>query len=489
MNLAIYALLIVASTFDWLRSIHVLPNFAPYTVEALELIVVFYALFTGVQTRFQNIRASYALTYGFLALVMLCGSLANTIAVGPAFAGVRIYARAIPMFFLPSVFAIQDKALRRQFLLILFICILQLPIAISQRWHNYGHVYASGDRTFGTMMLSGWLSIFLICAACVLTGLWMRKRIRLILYLPLLFLILAPTMINETKVTLFLVPIGLVATFVAGSNRGVRLRNSVLAVFVSLLFLAVFVPVYDWMEGARNKEGLLSMVTSEKFLGGYMSSNAQVGANEKKPIGRWDSVVVPWEFIAHDPAQFMFGLGPGNASVSSLGSQFSGRYMGVLNRFLDPTSSRITAELGLLGLLGTLILNWLIFRDSRYVADSDEGLVAALAVGWSGVVPIVMISLFYTGIISATALSVTYWYFSGVIVARRTALARQQQEASDTQLREAHPAQGPHGPREPRGARPAPRPTPARSGAGAATSNRLRPTAPVRSGSGTRRTR
>ena len=50
---------------------------------------------------------------------------------------------------------------------------------------------------------------------------------------------------NETKVTLFLVPVALFTCFLVGSKPGTRVKNVVVAAMVAVSFVAVFIPVYD----------------------------------------------------------------------------------------------------------------------------------------------------------------------------------------------------------------------------------------------------
>lgn len=432
MNFAIYFLLITATTADYLRSQQLVPGATPYIAEGISGLIAIYVIFVGVQSRFQNLRASYMITMLYMLLLFGCSSLLNSVDAGPLVAGARAWLRFFPLFLLPFVLETDERALKRQLLLLLLVCAAQFPLSLSQRLHNYGHVYISGDRTFGTLMSSGLESIFLICAGCVLGGFFLRKHIRLWTFVPVLLWTLASTTINETKVTLFLVPIGLFGTFIAGSPPKVRMRNGALAFGMTALFLAVFVPVYDSLEGARTHKSILDFFSNEKAVSAYMASNAGIGSSEKKQAGRVESLTVPLEYIARDPASLAFGLGPGNASESSLGAQFTGRYAKLLGRFLQPTASRLMSELGLLGLCGVLLMMWLVFSDSRYLADADQSIVGALAIGWTGVIPVVVVGMFYSATAVSNGISVVFWYLSGVIAARRSILLRRAQVAVDS---------------------------------------------------------
>jgi hypothetical protein len=81
-------------------------------------------------------------------------------------------------------------------------------------------------------------------------------------------------------------------------------------------------------------------------------------------------------------------------------------------------------ELGVLGLALVLLTCYLIYRDARVVAASDDGLMGALAAGWAGVAAVVVVATFYKTTIASDALSYLFWYFSGLVSAHRVRLAR-----------------------------------------------------------------
>ena len=77
----------------------------------------------------------------------------------------------------------------------------------------------------------------------------------------------------------------------------------------------------------------------------------------------------------------------------------------------------------MLGTALVFLLYWLVFRDAIAVARSDSGLVGSMAVGWIGVVVVITLATFYSAIHLFASLSYMFWYFSGIIAARRMQLA------------------------------------------------------------------
>src|SRR6185312_6347323 len=112
-----------------------------------------------------------------LGIIVLCGALANHLDPGPLVAGMRAYLRAVPFFFVPVVYAFSEAQIRTQFKLLIGVCLLQGPVALAQRYATLARDNSTGDTTVGTLGLSSFLTIFLVCAACVLTAAFLKKRI------------------------------------------------------------------------------------------------------------------------------------------------------------------------------------------------------------------------------------------------------------------------------------------------------------------------
>ena len=59
-------------------------------------------------------------------------------------------------------------------------------------------------------------------------------------------------MINETKATLVLLPIGLLVTFLCASRPGARIKQLGLVLGLTAVFLALFVPTYNKLNEKEN---------------------------------------------------------------------------------------------------------------------------------------------------------------------------------------------------------------------------------------------
>lgn len=421
----ILLMIVVLTTVPFLVKLNLLPSKADFLPEIIgaAILVAFIAL--GVRQQFRYVRPVYWFVLGAILVNMICGVVVNHVDAGPVFAGIRTYFRAIPLFLLPAVYAFSEGQVERQLSLLLKIALVQVPIAAFQRMQPY----VTGDSVYGTLVISSFLSMFLMCVACVLTGFYFRGRLSAGRYLVLLVLVLAPTTFNETKGTLILLPLALFVTAIVGTTRGFRLKRTLAAGALSVLFLAVFIPIYDYSQKDYSTEYMHGGRTiSEYFVEGrierYLYGGAQgVGASRQVEVRRLDALVIPIQYLAKDPVRLVFGLGIGNASHSALGRTYTGHYFHLFEFFLLHSASRLILETGLLGLGLVLYLLWVIAGDARKVARYDSGVVGALAVGWVGCVVVLAFGLFWKDVIASAPLGYLFWYFSGLVVAQRMRLA------------------------------------------------------------------
>ena len=424
MNSLVMLLLLTVTTGEYLARVDLMPRMIKYLPEVLAAIIALCVIILGVRDRFRLVRPAYWFSFGAAIVVMICGAVANGLDSGPLIAGLRSYLRAIPLFLLPAVYLFTETQIRRQLMLVGAVCLLQVPISIYQRFSGLASGSTTGDMTTGTLLSSGILSTFLICATCVLIAALLRRRIALLMFVPLFVLFLLPTTINETKATVLFLPIGLLATFLAGSNAGNRFKNTVVAVSLLAVAGAIFIPIYDYFIAQKNGPTVSEFFLKKENIDRYVSKDAGVGVRSIKEVGRYDAIMTPLKEMSKDPVHFTFGLGIGNASESSLGPQFNGAYYSTFGPFLKTSASGFILELGISGLLIALIINLLIYRDSRAVAERDRGLIGTLAVGWSGLTAVIAVATFYTTIDGSVAISFLFWYFSGVVAAHRSRMIR-----------------------------------------------------------------
>jgi hypothetical protein len=425
MHYLMYLVILSVTLMSYLSvAIHVLPSPFKFVPDVLSVIVAVWVVAVGLRTHFRLIAAKYWLVFGALVVVIFCGVVANGDQPGPIVSGLRYYLRAVPFFFVPAVFNLEDWKIRRYMTLLLGLSLVQVPLAIYQRHVIFIHERYSGDDVYGTLMLSGILSMFLICVLCVLAGLMLRHRFGKIAFVVLMMVLVIPMSINETKVTVFLLPIALLATFFVGSPPEKRVKVTAVALLLIAGAGAIFVPLYDYYNTKNNPYPFTieDFVSNKQSLQTYLDQGTDVGS--RKEAGRIDALTTPLHALARDPIKLAFGLGVGNASHSSIGSQFMGAYQGVYGRYsLETSAAAFTLEMGLLGLALILLWHWHVWRDALAVAREDQGLIGAIAAGWVGASFVIVPGLFYINCHGYESLSYMFWFFSGIVASARVRLS------------------------------------------------------------------
>jgi len=421
-NALVLTIITIVVTWGYLVRTYDLPRQLILLPEALSGIVILLLIVLGVRSRFGFVRPGYWLAFGGLGATMVFGAVVNAVDSGAMIAGMRDYLRAVPLFFLPAVYAFSERQVRRQMAWILVLCLPQLPLAIFQRQRALSFGNPSGDDVSGTLLYSGLLSLFLISIVCVATAALVRRRISLWLFVPLFMLLVLPTAINETKMTIIVLPLALMAVCILGAPPRARMRNAALAMMLLAMFGALFVPIYDHFIVKQQYEVPIAEFFADKDrMGRYMGEGAQVGS--ARTAGRTDAILTPLREITATATHAAFGFGMGNASESALGERFSGHYWQKYKPFMRSGGSQYILELGLIGLIAVFCLFAMIFRDSRRVADADPGTIGTIALGWTGVTVVMLFGTFYVNLAQSEALAYLFWFFSGLIAAQRVRLA------------------------------------------------------------------
>jgi hypothetical protein len=396
------------------------PAVIKYSPELCGILASAYLVIYSVRHGFQRIRLVYWFLILFIGLHLLFGVIANEVKPGTLIIGGRLYLRTLPFFLLAIAVTPNERALKKQFLILLAVSLLQLPVAIYQRLTRVqeaayaGKVSYTGDYVMGTIGGSGQLSLFLLGVATIVVALYARKHLSARLATALLLLVLAPTTINETKATFLLAPLAIAIPMLAMA-QGNRIKYTIKSLILIAGFTAVFIPIYDYLVTPRWGYGLLDFFTMEGRVEGYLTRDVEVGTTTVEP-GRLDSVTVALGVITEDPTTAMFGLGMGNVTESVLGSDFQGHYFDRYGIFVKTTYGRLLFEIGILGTALVLFVIWQIFIDARRLYSRPDAF-GVLAQAQLAIIPIMVIGMLYKDLIVSPALSVCFWYYCGVVVA------------------------------------------------------------------------
>lgn len=422
MQKLVYILFLIIFSFDFMNR-YGLPRAFTWMPEIISLITAVALVLLGARKKYVHLSFFYWGMFLLICLHIVFGAIINDVPLTAFFSGVRTFFKFAPFFLLPAFYKFSDVEITKQLKLLLALCLIQLPISIYQRFFEVvkykgdlfvGTDYLSGDNVRGLLDTSGHLSMFMICAVSFLFACYLKKQIPTKTFLLSIVVMLIPTMLNESKASLILLPIALIAPAIVASN-GVSMYKRLLGVSLLLvLFVAIFVPVYDHFMKPRWGYGLLDFITMEGRVEGYLYHNEKQIARGN--AGRFGNIAIAQETLSKDPIKLFFGLGVGNVSLSFLGERFSGEYYNEYGMHRGATFSHLLWEVGWAGLCLMIILFIKISKDAFYLREKN-GVIGAVGLGWFGVMAVFLLALLYKNTISSNIIGVLFWYFSGYVAA------------------------------------------------------------------------
>lgn len=409
----VVALIVVVFTVEYLVKerglLHPYLVLVPEFLSAIAMLIVLARIMAGVRIALDR---RYVLFLVVLIVLMLLGFLLQDVPPGAAVAGIRSYLKFIPFFLLPAVYRFTPEQLRKQFKILLCILVLETPLAIYQRFFEFANQMDTGDPVRGTTPTSSALSMLLIFGIAALVALYLRKKIRFRTALVVIAVLFLPTTINETKATLLLLPVALLAPAFYMPRGSRALRRILPIVAIGALAGVVFIGVYNAMIQNRPDGKSLSEFVADGRIERYLyTGGAEEGANY---IGRVDSFEIAAEHISRDPLTLAIGMGAGNVSMSFLPA-FDGKYA----FYFEPLGVGMTQvttflwEIGIVGLAAYLFLYWCVYRDARLLARGD-GPYALLGQIWVAGLLILTFALVYKAVFAMNEIGYLFWYVSGL---------------------------------------------------------------------------
>ncbi len=434
MNKLVYSIILAVFFSSYLASgIHRAFNLVPEVLSGIVLVVILARIAVNHSL---CVSPKYLMLGAIAVLHAVSGMILNTVDPGTIVTGLRPYLKWIPLFLLPAVYRFSEEEISGQIKLILILGLMQSPLAFFQRFVQYRDA-ATGDFVTGTLgeSASGVLSIFLLSVIAVVIAFYVRGRLRfpqMLLFTLALFL---PTTINETKVTLLLLPLAIVVPYIVASNR-LSMAQLVAIPVLGILLTTGFVVIYDYAGSIWGARGIGEFVDKEAGSYLYSESNAtrgnllernRIGSGLQLPEelikpdeggGRVEKLLLPLKNLSDNPLKLWMGLGVGNASPSII-NVFSGTYSGRIGKISSETlSSFLLWEVGVGGLIILFTFLMLLMYDT-YKIGKEKNTLGVLAAGWFGVLVIVLLTVPYLNLFYSNVLVFLFAHMSGYISAER----------------------------------------------------------------------
>ncbi len=413
MQFLVYLLFASIFLLDFLERYDFIVRQMTWIPELLSMVALLIVLLRASRQKVVFISFPYLILFLMIGLHILLGVILNNTPLFALFSGIRAYFRYLPFFLLPAVFAFSETDMAKQLKLLLIFSILQLPVALYQRFIESAGLL-TGDYVGGTLQNPAHLSTYLLCAVSFVIAFYLKKRLSLGQFCILLVILFLPTTLNESKGSLILLPFALLApVFFLGRGKK-RLKNLMGIGLIGIVFLSVFIPVYDHFMKPRWGYGIVEFFTTEGRVLGYLKKSERKIEEGKE--GRIDSIILSYEALSKDPVKLVFGFGIGNVSKSFLGDKFAGEYNETYGELKGPTLPHLLWEIGYLGAAFMIVFCFLILRDALYLRN-QPGLVSAIGLGWASVMIVFMVALMYKNMIYSNVLGYLSWYFSGYVMA------------------------------------------------------------------------
>jgi hypothetical protein len=363
----------------------------------------------------------YLLVFCGLAISILCSIVWQAPGAGAVISGLRHYLKFFPLFLLPAVFEFTPRQLKLQLAVLGLIIALQPPLAVYQRFFEYASDMHSGDLIVGSLGSSGPLSLIVIGAIAFVTCAYVRGQIGLVLMLVATAYLCVPTMINETKVTVVMLPLALLLPLMFMANRGQALRKMIPVLGCGVLTLAVFTVVYDFIAGYNEYNTPLADFLTERSIRSYLYTG-NASALDIGYVSRFDSIVLAFDRQSQDLVAFIFGLGPGNVSASTIPG-FAGEFAryNVLYGASLTEVSRLLWELGILGIAIFTLFLFFVMKDSLWLSR-QPGFAGFFGHAWFTCTAMFMITFFYIDMLGIDDLSAPFWFYAGVAGATKARL-------------------------------------------------------------------
>jgi hypothetical protein len=389
----------------------------PEVLSAIAMLVVLLRIMSGARVDFDW---RYGVFIVALLFTLVVGYMIQDVPDGAMLAGARSYLKFLPFFLLPAVHRFTPKQLQTQLMLVLVLALMQMPLALYQRFVEFAGSMHTGDPVKGTLTTSSAMSMFMVAVIAGCVTFYLRGRLSMRALIVLCAALFLPTTINETKATLLLLPFALLVPALLMPGKARQLRKVAPIIGVGLVAVTGFVLVYNYLIQYRQYAGPISEYFTSDTALYYLYTGA--ANTDQNYIGRFDSIEIALEHTSQDPLRLAFGYGAGNVSESFL-PEFAGRYWSYFTRF-DVGATQITTllwELGVVGVVLYLYLIALVGKDAFTLARSNDA-AAPLGQIWAVATIVMAFALVYKSVFSMNDFGYLFWYFSGVVASRAVAV-------------------------------------------------------------------
>lgn len=441
MILPFFYLMLIAAFFAPMGELHIHRAFS-LIPDAMAILLFMMALFHAAMFKTFSVTAKYALLFIVFILHIIVSAVVNQVEPGTLVIGMRfMIIKWVPVFLFPLVYHFSERQLNNLVRFVLVLCFVQVPVALYQKLVQYKDV-ASGDVITGTLGFgsSGTLSILMLCSISIVVAFYARKRVNIVIAMLVGLILFIPTTLNETKITLVLLPVAMAFPMVFDLREGFKpMRLVAITGIVGVLFVG-FSLVYDalYKDSFHGVDEFFSKGSiMERYLyGGLRRDEVTLnisGRDSQRNVirdqtanevtfddlgGRFSQIEFTYKTLSSQPEKLWFGLGLGSINQSNA-KGFSGAFGKEISEVASGLS--ITFMMWQLGLGGVVIfyLFLLFITYDTFFFVRREGWLSDFSLGWIVVMGIFILMTIYFTAFFKNSLMFLFAFFSGLVVSNK----------------------------------------------------------------------
>jgi len=392
-------------TTGWLAEVMgVIPRQLTWFPDMASLLVLGYLLIQFRRQKSWDFLYLLLLLLGLSLIPLLRGETSLIIYLS----GLRNYFKFLPFFFLPQVLPIQEyRQFRLYFIyVVIIITLIQIPVAVWQRFITFEGAQ-TGDVIGGTLgaNASGYLSQFMFFTISFFVALYFTRKISLPKLALFSLILLLPTLLNETKVTLILLV--MLGTMLILVRTGIRWEKKVAIAGVALFSIILFNNVYAILYAGRELPQHLVL----EYIRDPETAIYGRWFTKSGTLNRIPQVLFAMASIAADPYHLLWGVGLGNASHSPFAGAIGDYYRRFVEFDIDSSYlGRHIWEWGILGLGGWAIMFGKLFQ---YSLKHRQNL---FSIWFLGVFSVFIVGFVYNINILNDVLGYYFWVLAGITI-------------------------------------------------------------------------
>jgi len=320
--------------------------------------------------------------------------------------GLRNYFKFIPLFFAMKYLSPGKKFVKKVFLFLIFIAIINIPLSVFQFLFYHDFDYVGGIFGVGGSAVLTVFQLLIIGYVLLLSKHGIIKRGQALF---LSATLLSPIFINHTKISFFLLPLLLLYVY-----RDYIFRKIMHSISISLSAVVVFCFLISAYSTITEDFSLKEMLSYD-YLYTYLYEMPYF--SNPKSLNRVSAITFAYKNISKQPHTLLLGVGIGNASLSQLPGGMGSYYRKYFDLKIDfITLSRMLWEYGVVGSFLFFLLIVFLWRRAVFrIKNTHDLYLRSIAETFTLLVMFLAITFVYNLSFHTDQLGGLFWLLGGFL--------------------------------------------------------------------------